>query len=509
MKIGDKTYQEELLKRLVESSSLKKERQVLSQLFGQPIAWIATEANMNKVLGLNDNPVCLFVKGSQKKKCLRCLKRTLNQAKKSRNIEKFLCPAGFYGFCLPLVQGDALYGFLIFHHLKTAPDNQSLRLFEALNSTVLEKIQKELELSKLYQTIRPRAIALSTVHTIHRLISSSLDLNELLPRIARLTLQVLRAKQCIISLVDKKTKHLIPKAVIDLSKKKVNLRIPRNIKGIESKVLRTGNVSLKKSHLSVPLIDEEPIGVITVVHKITDRAFDNFDREILTALSEQAIGAIKNAQLYTEQENMFLGTVKSLATLLKVKSPYSYAHPKAFIDIVLGIAEELKLCEEDLRNLRFAAMLHGAEKFGIPEEILKKPTALSGRELKIVKEYPKKSVKILSPLERLKPAVAILLHHHEKFDGTGYPGRLKGERIPLGSRVMAVADSFVAMVSRRPYRRSTSVSLAIREIRKHSGSQFDPGPIKAFLNITKKKSFKKLFKDVYHGRPKKDLRIQA
>lgn len=507
MKIDDKAYQEELLKKLSISSSLKRERQVLSQLFGQPMVWIATEANTNKILSLNDNPVCLFVKGSQKKKCLKCLKGVLDQAKKSRNIERFLCPAGFYGFCLPLVQGDALYGFLIFHHLKTAPDNQSLRLFEVLNSTVLEKIQKELELSKLYQTIRPRAIALSTVHTIHRLISSSLNLNELLPRIARLTMQVLRAKQCIISLVDKKTKHLIPKAVIDLSKKKVNLRIPRNIKGIESKVLRTGNISLKKLHLSVPLVDEEPIGVITVVHKITNRAFDNFDREILTALSEQAIGAIKNAQLYTEQENMLLGTVKSLATLLKVKSPYT--QPKTFVDIVLGIAEELKLCEEDLRNLRFAAMLHGAEKFGIPEEILKKPTALSGREFKIVKEYPKKSVKILSPLECLKPAVAILLHHHEKFDGTGYPGRLKGERIPLGSRIMAVADSFVAMVSRRPYRRSTSVSSAIIEIRKHSGSQFDPGPIKAFLKITKKQSFKRLLKDIYHGRPKKDLRIQA
>jgi HD-GYP domain-containing protein (c-di-GMP phosphodiesterase class II) len=144
-------------------------------------------------------------------------------------------------------------------------------------------------------------------------------------------------------------------------------------------------------------------------------------------------------------------------------------------------------------------MLHGAEKVGIPEEILKKPTALSGKELKIVKEYPKKSVRMLSPLVRLKPAIAILLHHHEKFDGTGYPGRLKGERIPLGSRVMAVADSFVAMVSRRPYRSSTSIPETIREIKKHSSRQFDPQVIEAFLRLTKRKSFKKILKRINYG----------
>lgn len=499
MRRDKKKYQEELLKKLSKSPGLKKEKELITQLFKKPLFWIAAGPGADVMSLAGANSICRGRKGPKKEKCLECFNRVLKKAKKSRKLERFLCPARCgEGFCLPLVQGDALYGFLLVCHLQSRPSREFLRLFEALNSTLLEKAQKELELSKLYQSIRPRAIALSTVHTIYRLISSSLNLDELLPRIARLTLQILRARRCVISLVDKKTKRLVLKTVIDLSKKKIKLQISPILKRVESRVMHSGNILLKKSYLSVPLIDEEPIGIITVSEKTNRKPFDNFDREILTALSEQAVGAIKNAQLYKEQEDMLLGTVKSLSTLLKVKSGYPYAHSKIFMDIVMGIAKELHCSEEELRNLRFAAMLHDAGKIGIPEEILKKPAQLSGREYEIVKRHPKKGAKILSPLERLKPAVEVILHHHEKFDGTGYPDKLKGEKIPLGARIMAVADSFEAMISRRPYRKSTSILEAIEEIKRQSGRQFDPRVIKAFLKFARTKPFEKLiFKRVH------------
>ena len=294
--------------------------------------------------------------------------------------------------------------------------------------------------------------------------------------------------------MDKRNGRFVNKALVDLSKNKARPRSSPQAKRIEKRVIRSGNILLKKSYLSVPLIDEEPIGVITISQKMSGKAFDNFDREILSALSEQAVGAIKNAQLYTEQENMLLGTVKSLSSLLKAKSAYSYTHTPAFVEIALGTAKELGLSEDALRDLRFAAMLHDAEKIGIPEEILEKPTQLSGKELKVIKEHPKESVKILSPVQRLKPAVAIILRHHEKFDGTGYPDGLKGEEIPLGARILAVADAFEAMISRRPYRKSTSTPEAIKELKRQSGTQFDPQAINAFLKFTKKQSFKKLLR---------------
>lgn len=490
----DKTYQQDLLKRL--SKSIKKEGAFFNQLFAGSILWLVDTSPTftGEFFLLTDRPVCPKAKDRKGRECPRCLKAALTRAKRSRNLEHFVCPQRCFGLTFPLVQGDALYGFLIFCHLKTHPSAEVLRLLEALNKTILEKGQKELELSKLYQTIRPRAVALSTVHTVHRLISSCLVLDELLPRIARLSLQILRAKRCLISLVNKKARHLLPKAFIDLSKKDIKLHISPDVKRIENKVMRTGNTLLKKSYLSVPLIDEETIGVITVFKKQANRSFNNFDREILTALSEQAVGAIKNAQLYKEQQDMLLGTVQSLSALLKVKSAYPHTHSRAFVALALGIAKGLRLSEENLQNLRFAVMLHDAEKIGIPEEILKKPAHLTGEELKIIKEHPKRSAKILSPLQRLKPAIAIILHHHERFDGTGYPDRLKAEAIPIEARIMAIADSFMAMISRRPYRKSTSVPEAIKELKRHSGGQFDPRLIKAFLKLAKSRAFKRVLR---------------
>lgn len=495
----DSCYQEELLNKLAKSHDLKKQKHLFNQLFEQPIFWLVSPANTNTSSPLPISSKCPLTKTAKDKKMPACLKSVIKHVRKSRQVEQFNCQTGYYGLCFPLVQGDALYGFLILCHLKSKTRQESLRLFEALNSTILEKAQKELELSKLYQTIRPRAVALSTVHTIHRLISSSLNLDELLPRIARLSLQVLRAKRCTISLVDKKTKHLNTKALIDLSRPRSKPRPSYIVKKIERRVMRTGNILLKKTYLSIPLVDEELIGVITISKKMSGKPFDNFDQEILYALSEQAVGAIKNAQLYKEQETMLLGTVKSLSSLLKAKSPYDSVHSPKFVDIVLGIGRELRLSDEQLRDLRFAAMLHDAEKIGIPEQILRKPTPLTGKELEIVQEHPKKSVKILSPLELLKPAVAIILHHHEKFDGSGYPDKLKGEKIPLGSRIMAVADTFEAMTSRRPYRKTTSIVDAFKELKRQSGSQFDPQVIIAFLKFTKKQTFKKLVKGSSYG----------
>ncbi|MBN3038831.1 MAG: HD-GYP domain-containing protein [Candidatus Omnitrophica bacterium] len=514
----ERIYQKQLLERLSKSLDLQNEKELFRSLFGNALLWIVDKEsglalqtqNAKRKIGqkqiveicsLQESAhcpsECKFLRSSKKKECLRCLSGILKQAKNTKKVEKFVCSKNFFGLCFPLAQGDAFYGFLILCNLKNSPSRESQRLFEALNETILEKVQKELELSKLYETIRPRAIALSTIHTIHRLISSSLDLNELIPRIARLSLQVLRAKKCLISLVDEKTKRLVPKAMIDISKKKS--RVSAFKKRIQKRVLRSGITLLKKNYLSVPLIDEEPVGVISVYAKMTNGEFNNFDREILTALAEQATGAIKNAKLYKEQEDMLSNTVKFVSTLLKLKSGAPYTHSKHVIDIIMGIAKELHLSEEELRNLRYAAMLHDAEKIGIPEEILKKPTFLTEREYNIVKKHPKKSAKILKPMQRLKPAVGIMVHHHEKFDGSGYPDKLKGEAIPLGSRIMAVADTLEAMISRRPYRKSTPIAQAIQELKSKSGTQFDPRVIKAFVKLAKRKSFKKLLKELQNG----------
>jgi HD-GYP domain-containing protein (c-di-GMP phosphodiesterase class II) len=131
-------------------------------------------------------------------------------------------------------------------------------------------------------------------------------------------------------------------------------------------------------------------------------------------------------------------------------------------------------------------MLHDTGKVDIPLEILTKTTKLTPKEYKIIKTHPLKGAQILRPLQILKPVIPIIMHHHERYNGTGYPSKLKKGQIPQGARIMAVADAFEAMVYGRPYRERMSVDIAVREIKKKSGTQFDPKVVEAFLKVAKK-----------------------
>jgi response regulator RpfG family c-di-GMP phosphodiesterase len=132
-------------------------------------------------------------------------------------------------------------------------------------------------------------------------------------------------------------------------------------------------------------------------------------------------------------------------------------------------------------------------RYSIPDEILRKPGNLSNREYAIIKKQHMESLKIIEHMEFLKSAMPIIRHHHERYDGTGYPNGLKGSKIPVGARVMAVATAFEAMVSARPYKgRKIGVSQAIKEIENNKGSQFDPEVVRAFMEIAKNPEFKNI-----------------
>jgi HD-GYP domain-containing protein (c-di-GMP phosphodiesterase class II) len=213
----------------------------------------------------------------------------------------------------------------------------------------------------------------------------------------------------------------------------------------------------------------------------------------LITLAEQAVIAVKNAQMYEEQEKRAYGSIKTLAALLDSKSPNTFTHSDQFVKMVLAIAEQMKLPKEDIINLHYSALLPDTGKFSVPDEILKKPGSLSSKEYAIIKKQHLESLKIIEHLEFLKPAIPIIRHHHEKYDGTGYPDGLKGGQIPVGARIMAVANAFEAMVSVRPYKgKKIGVSQAIKELEKNKGSQFDPEAVDAFIQVTKKPEFENM-----------------
>jgi putative nucleotidyltransferase with HDIG domain len=212
---------------------------------------------------------------------------------------------------------------------------------------------------------------------------------------------------------------------------------------------------------------------------------------MLMTVIEQAIIGIRNLQLCEEQQKILLGSVKSLVTLLDTRIPQEYTHSPYFSKLVAAIGTQMRLDEKQIQSLKIASLLHDTGKANIPMEILTKTTKLTPREYSIIKEHPEKGARILRSFQALRPVIPIIMHHHEKYDGTGYPSRLKKGQIPQCARIMAVADAFEAMVYGRPYRERKDINSAIKEIKKKSGSQFDPKVVEAFLKIIKKINTKK------------------
>lgn len=178
-----------------------------------------------------------------------------------------------------------------------------------------------------------------------------------------------------------------------------------------------------------------------------------------------------------------LDAIMALILGQEAKDPCSYGHTNRVTKYSIAIAKELRLSQKNVDVIERAAKLHDIGKIAIKDSVLFSDGKLSKQDYEIIKTHPVKSVNILEPLKFLEEEKQIILHHHEKYDGKGYPQGLKKDQIPLGSRIIAVADAFDAMSSDRTYRRRLSKQMVIKELKDNSGSQFDPRIAKVFLGI--------------------------
>lgn len=182
-------------------------------------------------------------------------------------------------------------------------------------------------------------------------------------------------------------------------------------------------------------------------------------------------------------QGSLLKTIEALSRTLEAKDPASREHSQRVIKYSADLARELSLSPQEIENIRIAALLHDIGKLGISEKILDNPHPLLHEEMEHIKRHPLVAEKILGPIEDLKEIIQLVKHHHERWDGTGYPDKLKGEEIPLGSRILTLADAYDAMTSSRVYRVPFSPARAIAEIKDKAGTQFDPALIEAFIRI--------------------------
>jgi len=346
--------------------------------------------------------------------------------------------------------------------------------------------------TKRYKTL------VSAVHSIYRLVNSTFELKELICRLSRLVCQIFSADNCLIILLDPTKKYSILKCQMHGSQRIMHDKKCKISGRTEKKILKNLSSVRKDDLLGMPLVSEDIMGMI-IVKRCAERAsFDRSDHQLLVTLAEQAIIGIRNLQLYEEQQKIVLGSIKSLVTLLDIRVPQEYTHSPYFSKLVVAIGQQMHLDPKQIESLKFASLLHDAGKIDIPLQILTKTTKLTPHEYRIIKKHPVRGAQILRHLQILKPVIPMIMHHHEKYNGTGYPSRLKKEQIPQGARVMAVADAFEAMVYGRPYRERMNIAEAIKEIKKKSGKQFDPKVVEAFLKVIKKIRSKNYLKSVPH-----------
>lgn len=222
---------------------------------------------------------------------------------------------------------------------------------------------------------------------------------------------------------------------------------------------------------NIPLVVKDTlVGAIEVSNV---EKFSSIDKNITKVFLVQLSIIIKNKVIDLENKKKSFGIIRSLAEAIEAKDNYTRGHSERVMKYGVKIAEKLSMEQEDIDKIKYAGVLHDVGKIGIPENILQKNGGLSDEEYAIIKTHPEKGAKILSHMSSLNEINEIVKYHHERIDGKGYPEGLKGEEIPLGAKILAIADTFDAMTSDRPYRKGLPLEIVKIEIENNKGKQFD------------------------------------
>jgi len=227
------------------------------------------------------------------------------------------------------------------------------------------------------------------------------------------------------------------------------------------------------------------IGVLQAINKKNNDIFTDQDLNDFWTLSNQVAVALDNAHLYEELQETFLSTAEALAAAVEKKDPYTGGHIMRVVEYSMAIAKHMPGSLKDMEQLRLAAVMHDIGKIGVKDSVLLKKGKLDAEEMAHMREHPLVGDDILAHIEQMKTVRRVMRSHHEKWDGSGYPDGLKGEQIPLHSRIILVADTLDAITTDRPYRKAADLKAAVEEIKRFTGKEFDPIVAEAFFEACK------------------------
>jgi HD-GYP domain-containing protein (c-di-GMP phosphodiesterase class II) len=409
---------------------------------------------------------------------------------------------------LPVVVRGRVTGMIM---LADGPDRKRFDPEEVdLAGRFVSRLAVALENARLHAREQRKIKETVALLEITRAINSTLDLREILEKVVQMTVDLCGVRLCVVYLLEEETSRFVPAAhygfiedglwederVYGFDITELGARPRRALEGGDPVPVTSDDAGcllqpdLAYEHgvdlvFMYPLNAKEVLtGVLALFYpQPSCEELESDEVEVVKAIAAQASMAIENAALYEDIERSYFSTVKALAKAIEVKDPYTHGHSERVTEYALLIADFMKLDERDKQKLKYAATLHDIGKIGIAGRVLNKPGALTEEEYTHVKTHPLLGDSIIEPVEFLQGPRPIILHHHEHFDGSGYPQGLGGKGIPLCARILSVADAFEAMRSDRPYRKALPLLAAMQELRRNAGSQFDPEVVEAFLSI--------------------------
>ena len=351
--------------------------------------------------------------------------------------------------------------------------------------------------------IEEKTERLALLSRLGQILNSTLEHNEVRRRAMEAATQLMKAEVGSLLLIDEEKNQLYFEVALgdqEEAIKKITLNIGEGIagwvaqkgeplivnapekdsrffKGVDERTeFKTRNI------ICVPVkVKERTIGVLEAINKKEGESFDEEDLSLFTSLADQVAIALDNARLYQELEDMFFQTAESLADAIEKRDPYTGGHTQRVTAYSLATAKHLALKPLEMKWLKISAVLHDIGKIGIDDQILRKPDRLNPEEYNAIKQHADMGAEIIDHIKQLKNIIPGVKYHHEQLDGTGYPEGLKGEKIPIIAKIVAVADTYDAMTTDRPYRKGLSKELAIKELRRCSGTQFDQEVVGAFV----------------------------
>jgi HD-GYP domain-containing protein (c-di-GMP phosphodiesterase class II) len=334
--------------------------------------------------------------------------------------------------------------------------------------------------------------SLRTLHDLSKLIDSTLDVENVIRTVLEKTSSFMGKDRVLLLLLDRKEKALTVRSFLGFKEEDLPLRKFCNVRSFEHCIVKKGAVINMREVLPgedywravalMPSLDDmnfaplevrgEEYGLLGVA--ASGKVLSEVELEMFCAIASHAAVAIEDARLYNRIKLAFEHTAEALAEAINSRDPYTGGHARRVAEYSMMVADWMGLAEPEKDELKLSAILHDIGKIGIADAILRKVEALSEEEYLLMRRHPEIGSRILGHVNEMEGVISGVLHHHERFDGSGYPGGLKGEGIPLQARIIAVVDAFDALTTDRPYRKAIGEAAALEKLARNEGTQFDP-----------------------------------